>query len=98
MRVLHASGLIQLIKVPADATPSDLSEIITKAFGSVGVIAQGRASMYGASLLTKFSLGKGAPGVWRVYKTLGEFTVQDLEWCVLVSPIIYVLLTVAQGR
>ncbi|KAJ7059248.1 hypothetical protein C8F01DRAFT_1232298 [Mycena amicta] len=73
------SGCVFCKPVPNTATPSDITSIVTTAFGNVPLISQGRASMYGSSLCIKFSVGKGAPGIWRVNKALGEFTLQDLE-------------------
>jgi hypothetical protein len=64
--------------------------ILSTAFGDVPFLAQGKVSMYGAALLSKYSLGKGTSGVWQVNKIAGQFTVQDREWCVVLPLILIV--------
>lgn len=85
MKRLYLHKLIESLTIPANASPVDLEEMIKAAFSNVPEIVNHTASMYGFVLLTKVSRGRGARGVWVVNKRSGEFTTQDLQWCVAVS-------------
>src|ERR1700761_6179570 len=82
LRLLYLHGHVKPISVRGDATPADLDQMIRASYDHLPAIINGTVSMYGFVLLTKVSRGRGTRGVWTVNKRGGEFTVQDLQWCV----------------
>ena len=88
--MLYIAGHIQTIAVHTTATASDVEQLVRGAFSSLPAIVKGTASLYGFVLLAKISRGKGAHGRWVVNKRAGEFTIQDLQWCVRLHVILHV--------
>lgn len=79
---LHANNLVQQVVVPQNATSEDIRNSVSEAFRHLPVIQNAPVSMHGFVWLTKETRGRGTRGVLKVNRRVGDFKLQDLEWCV----------------